>query len=576
MAERFNPVAFDLIVTGGGLTTIVAPLRETIVGNVERMLWILLGTVVFVLGVACANVANLFLTRAEVQRHEVAIRAALGASRAQIIRHHLAESLLLGLLGGVGGVSLAVVGIRWAVAWVPSAIPRLHEVGIHGPVLTFATAISVGAGLVFGLIPVLRRDGPVARLVSDGGRTATSGRKRHRARNTLVVAQVALALILLVGAALMVRTFWYLRAIEPGFDPSAALVFQVGLPEALFPDRVEAFQFQQRIIDTISTLPGVLAVGATRCLPLDNCDNRTPVYAEDIPVVAGETPPSVDVRGTTAGYFRALRIPIVEGRALQATDPLSKPAAAVISLNFAQRIWPGESPIGKRIHPDYPDEDPYTVVGVAGNTIAYGLTETPPEFMYVSFLGPYAYVAPPHALTFVVRTDVAPLALAPAVRSAVRNLDPNVPVANLRTMQAVVDQASAPTAFAMVLLVAAGVVGLALGTVGVYGVLSYVVSQRVGEIGVRMALGAEAGDVSRMILWQGGSVVAIGAAIGLVGAVGLTRLMSAVLYGVSPLDPLTYVAVAPALGVIVFIASYLPARRAASVNPIKALRANGL
>ena len=382
-----------------------------------------------------------------------------------------------------------------------------------------------------------------------------------------------LALVLLVGAGLMVRTFWHLRGVEPGFDSGSSLVFRVGLPEALYPDRIKAMQFQQRIMEAISALPGVAVVGATGCLPLDGCDGLTPVYADDIPVEAGVTPPSVDVRGAASGYFEALGVPLLEGRTFEPTDPQRQPVA-IVTQNLAERLWPGESAVGKRIHPDYPSEQAYTIVGVVGNVIAYGLAEPPPEILHVSYLGPYGYVAPPHAMTFVVRTEVAPLSVAPAVRAAVRELDPNVPLSGLRTMQQVLDQASAATAFAMILLVASGGVALLLGAVGVYGVLSYIVSQRTAEIGVRMALGAEAGDVSRMILRQGTVVVALGVGIGLAGALALTRLMTAVLFGVTPSDPLTYAGVGLGLGIVALAATYLPARRAASVDPIDALRSS--
>jgi len=571
LADRFNPVAFDLIVTGGHLESIVRPLREFVVGDVEQMLWVLLGTVAFVLAVACANVANLFLVRAEAQRRELAVRAALGAGRLQLLRHHLAESLVLGVLGGVGGVVLALIGVRWVVSWGPSTLPRLHEVGIHAPVLLFAAAISLATGLVFGMIPALRRARPTAGAMVDGGRGATVGRARHRLRNGLVIAQVSLALVLIVGAGLMVRTFRQLRHVEPGFDASSALVFQVGLPSALYPDPAEAFRFQQSIIERLSSLPGVSAVGATVCLPLDPCDGRTPVYSEDMPFEPGETPPSADVRGATEGYFRALGIPIVEGRGFEAADPQRAPVA-VVSANLAARLWPGESAVGKGIYPDVPEEQAYTVVGVAADHLAYGLAEPAPEFLYVSFLGSYSYVAPPQTLTFVVRSEVPPLSLAAAVRTAVRELDANVPIANLRAMQEVLDRASAPTAFAMILLVIAGLVALTLGGVGVYGVLSYLVAQRSGEIGVRMALGARAADVGRMVLWQGMAVAGIGLAVGLLGAVALSRIMTALLFGVDPLDPAVYAAGVLGLGVIALLASWLPARRAAGVDPMVALR----
>ena len=575
MSERFNPVAFDLIVTSGRLTAMVAPLKEIVVGDVERMLWILMGTVVFVLGVACANVANLFLVRAESQRRESAVRAALGAGWAQIVRHHLAESLVLGLSGGVLGVLLAMAGVGWLVRWGPDAIPRLHEVGIHPPILAFAATLSVGASLLFSLIPILRRgQGALAAGIRDGGRGATHSRARHRARNALVVAQISLALVLLIGAGLMVRTFQHLRSIEPGFDAGSSLVFRVGLPEALYPERERAMQFQQQLIERLTALPGVSNVGAIACLPLDGCDGLTPVYADGVPFESGAVPPAVDVRGTTAGYFRAMRIPLIEGRPIEPDDHLRQPAAAVVSRNLAERLWPGESAVGKRIHPDAPYEEPYTVVGMVGDVISYGLAQEPPEILYLSFLGPYPYSASPYGLTFVVRSDTPPLELGDSIRATLRELDANVPLSNMRPMQAVLDQAAAPTAFAMVLLVTAGVVALLLGAIGVYGVLSYIVSQRTQEIGVRMALGAGAADVGRMVMRQGAVWTGIGIAVGLAGALALTRLMGAVLVGVDPVDPLTYGSVAAALGGIALLASWLPARRAAKVSPIVALRAD--
>ena len=573
LADRFNPVAFDLLVTGGRLEPVVTPLREYVVGDVSQMLWILLGTVAFVLGIACANVANLFLVRAETHGRETAVRTALGAGRRRIVRHHLVESLMLAALGGLGGVFLAELGVRWVVAAGPRAIPRLHEIEVGGAALVLAASLSVGAGLLFGLIPTLKGRGAVlAELLADGGRGNTAGRARHRARSALVVTQISLAMVLLVGAGLMVRTFWHLRSVDPGMDTESALVFQVGLPEALYPDRDEALRFQQQILERMRALPGAVAAGATVCLPFDGCDGRTPVYPADMPVEAGVTPPSVDVRGATSGYFEAVGAPLIEGRTFEADDPFESPPAAVVSRNLAERAWPGESPIGKRIYPDYPEEEPYTVVGVVGDVRSYSLAEDAPEMLYVSFLGPYGYVAPPHTLTFVVKTEVPPLSLAPSVRTVVADLDPNVPISNLRTFEDVLERASAPTAFAMILLVGAGLSALALGAVGVYGVLSYSVGQRTSEIGVRIAMGAEAGQVGRMILRQGAVVLAIGLAAGLAGAVVLTRVMGAVLYGVSSFDPVTYVAVSVGLGVVALGAGYLPARRASSVDPITALR----
>jgi predicted permease len=573
LAERFNPVAFDLLVTGGGLSSVVVPLRDSVVGGVEQMLWIVLGTVGLVLAVACANVANLMLVRAEAGRREVAIRRALGAGRAHILGHHLAESIVLCVLGGCGGLLLAILAVRWVVAWGPRTIPRLHEVGIHPPVVLFAAAVAAVTAIAFSVVPLLRPRVGTAATIADGGRGATGSRRRVRARDALVISQISLALILLVGAALMVRTFSNLRAVERGFEADGALVFQVGLPQALYPDRTQAYRFQQRIIERMSELPGVAVVGAGACIPFDNCRRQTPVYAEYVSFDPNETPPSVDVRGATEGYFDALGIPLVEGRTLESSDPYRQPAAAVVSANLAARLWPGESAVGKRIYPDVPEEDPYTIVGVVADHLAYGLAEPAPEFLFVSYLGPYGYVASPHTLTFIVRTDVPPLELAPAVRETLRELDADVPIANLQTLQEVADQASAPTAFAMILLVTAGTMALVLGAIGVYGVLSYLVAQRTAEIGIRMALGARAGDVGRMVMGRGVGVAVVGLVVGLAGAMALSRLMTAVLFGVAPGDPLAYTVSAAVLGTVALLATWLPARRASRVDPIVALRA---
>lgn len=573
LADRFNPLAFELIVTGGRLTSRIIPLKESVVGDIRQTLWILMGTVLFVLGIAFANVANLFLVRVEAQRGEVAVRRALGAGRAHIVRHHLSETLLLSSLGALGGLVMASLALDWVIAWGQPVIPRLHNVALGLEEIGVTAIVTLLTGLLLGAIPLLRtpRQGATATL-SERSRANTVSRSRHRVRNSLVVVQLSLALILLVGSGLMVRTFMYLRGVEPGLDASSSLVFQIGLPPALYPDRDGAFRFQQQILERLRAVPGVVEAGATVCLPLDPCDGRTPVYAHDDPIEEGEVPPSVDVRGATSGLFSALGVPVVEGRAFNPSDPYRDPAAAIVTRNVAERLWPGERAIGKQIHADYPGEEPFTIVGVVSDIRAHGPTQPSTEILWVSFLGPYAYMAPTHTLTFVLKTAVPPLSLTSAVRGAVRELDSHVPIANMSTMESLADRANAPTVFAMILLVSASLVALILGTVGVYGVLSYVVSLRTNEIGLRMALGAEAGSVSRMVLRQAVRVIAAGILLGILGAITLTRWMGAVLYGVSPLDPGTFLSVAMGLTVTAILASYLPARRAAAVDPVEALR----
>ncbi len=572
LADRFNPVAFDLLVTGGGLTPLVRPLKETVVGSIEQTLWILMGTVVFVLAIAAANVANLFLVRAESQRREVTLRSALGAGRGAIVRHRLSEALVVGAVSGLLGVGVAWGALRWVVRRGPEQLPRLHEVGLEPSTIAVAIALALGCALAFGGLPLLRGTPGLRASLAQTRRGNTSSPRSLGLRNLLVAAQTALALVLLVGSGLMVRTYAALRDVDTGVDAASGLVFQVGLPWGLYAEDAAALQLQQRILERLRSVPGVTEVGAGVCVPLTDCRRETPIYPDGMPLVEGQTPPSVDVIGITSGFVEALGIEVLEGRGLEPGDPFREPPVALVSRRAAERMWPGRSAIGQRIHPDYPNETPFTVVGVVEDVRSHGLTAVPPETLYLSFLGTYGYTAPPQTLGYVVKTSVAPESLAPAIRTAVRELDPNVPLANMRTMRDVVHEAGAQTAFAMILLVGAGLVSLALGTVGIYGVLSYTVSRRTAEIGVRIAMGARAAEVSGMVVRQGTRVVLAGVAIGLVGAAFLTRVLDAVLYGVRPLDPATFGVVTLALIGVALLASYLPARRAALVDPVTALR----
>lgn len=575
LEERLPAAAWEMFIVDGLLAPVLMPLKERVVGDTDQMLWILLGTVGFVLLVACANVANLLLVRGETRRREIAVRSALGASKGRIARYHLTESMVLAVLGGALGLLLAFGGIRALLRYGPDSLPRIHEVGIGPAVIGFAAALTLLVGFTFGMIPVVRRQASnLVDCIKDGGTTATAGRERHGARNLLVVAQVSLALVLLIGAGLMVRSFWYLSRVEPGFDYDSSLIFRVSLPQALYPSWAEAMTFQQELLDRLAVLPGVRSVGATTCLNFDGCNARSSLYVEGVEMGPGDLPQAVDLRGASGGYFIAMGIPLVEGRLIDATDHLRDTGVAVLSQNVAERLFPGESAIGKRVYPDWPDtRPPYTVVGVVGDTRSYTLSEEPVEIAYFSFLGPYPGMTPTSSLTYVVNSEGDPLAFAGAVRREIAKLDPNVPAANLRTMEDLLARAEAPMAFTMFLLVVAGGGALTLGAIGVYGVLAYVVSQRTGEIGVRMALGAGARDISRMVLRQGIVVVGIGVVLGLAAAYALTRLMTALLYGITATDPLTYGGVVGGLVLVALLASYLPARRAASVDPAKALRA---
>ncbi len=563
------------VVEDAKLRARVVPLKEHLVADIRPTLWILLGTVGFVLLIACANVANLFLVRADSRHREVAVRRALGASRGQLLRHFLSESTLLVMVGGVLGLALAFAAVRLVVGLGPENLPRLHEVEINGIVLGFTAVISIVASLAFGAIPSLRRAPDMVASLKEGGRGTTTGRARFRARNVLVTSQIALALILLIGAGLMVRSYWHLRSVHPGFDTESVLTFDLGLAVSDYPDRESAVAFHQELLDRLEALPGVVSAGAVTCLPL--CGNwaGNPLEVEGSPRQPGVIPPVVATRRVSPGYPETMKIPLLAGRTIERADQDGRSGAALVNAELVKRYWPGEDPIGRRVYhsSDPTDSTWYTVVGVVGNVPVGKLTDDPNPAIYLPLLHSDGSRGPsPHSLSFVVRTSTPPLGLAAAVRSEIWSMNPNLPIAHLRTMERVVADAGIQMAFTMVLLVIAAAVALLLGAVGIYGVVSYVVSQRTSEIGVRIALGARGEDVSRMVLKQGGAAAAIGLTLGLAGSFALTRLMSALLYDVSPTDPATFAAVATLLLAVTLLATYLPARRAARIDPMEALR----
>ncbi len=565
------------IIENAQLRAVVTPLRESLVGNIQQTLWILLGAVGIVLVVACANVANLFLVRADARQREVAVRSALGASKSALVRFFLTESATLAGLGGLLGLLLAWVGIRTLTGMAPAGIPRLDGVGINAPVLAFTAAISVLSGLFFGSFPIARHAAPdIAAILKEGGRSTSSGRARHRIRHLLVVAQIALAVVLLVGSGLMVRSFQRLRAVDPGFDPSSVLTFRVSLPNAEYSDALSAVQFHQEITERIERLPGVLAVGSANGLPLTGVgDAKDPLLSEDHPVSPNELPPIVYVSAMSPGYFQAMRVPLLAGRTMEPSDARNRTGAVLVSAALAHHFWPNENALGKRVYPGLIDDPAwYTVVGIVGDVRANSLRGESPQVIYVPTIGTNDAASwSPYSMAYAVRTSVPPLSLAPAVRAAIWEVNPNLPIAQTNTMEQIVADSFAQTGFAMLLIATAAAVALLLGTVGIYAVIAYVVGQRTGEIGIRIALGAQSFEVSRMVLIQGGVVALMGVAIGIVGAFGLTRLLGALLFDVSATDPTTYVTVALLLLAVALLASYLPARRAASVDPVEALRA---
>jgi putative ABC transport system permease protein len=554
-------------------TVLVDPLRDNVVGSVERVLWVVLGSVACILLIACANVANLFLVRAEGRQREVAVRTALGATRGTVARLFLGESLTLGLLGGALGLALAWAGVRMLVALRPQGIPRLEEIAVGGRVLLFTLLLSVLAGLFCGAVAALRYGRPaLVPALKEGGRGGTGGRERHRARNLLVVAQVAIALVLLVISGLMVKSFWRLRSVDPGFDPSGILALQLDLPQAVYPNSTATLGFTRQLLDRVRALPGVVGAATADPLPLSGSDSTSAYAFEDFPLRPDEVPPLLGTRFVSPGYFQAMGIPVISGRVFDRLDASRR--EAVVSRSLAERFWKGKSAIGKRLTSGLgKDALWYTITGVVGDVHDRGLQEKPAESIYF----PMVRVDKkeewaPGSFFVVVKGRVDPASLVAPVRGVIHELDPNLPLSRVGPMREIVARSMARTSFTMLLLVIAAAVALLLGGVGIYGVISYVVGQRKREIGVRMALGAQRRDISRMVLREGLAVTLTGVAIGLAFALVVTRLLIALLYGVTPTDPGTFTAVPVLLAAVSLFASWMPARRAAAVDPQEAIR----
>jgi len=558
------------------LAAVVRPLRDDVVGEVEPTLWVLAGSVGIILLIACLNVANLFLVRAEGRQREVAVRSALGASAGTIVRLFLSESLVLSLTGGAVGLALAAAGVRVLVALRPEGIPRLEEIGMDGTVLAFTVALALLSGLLVGLFAAVRYSRPdLVPALKEGGR-GTVGRERLHARNLLVVLQIAFALILLVGAGLMVKSFWRLRQVSPGIDPRGVLSLRLDLPDAKYPSMEARSRFVVQLLEKVRALPGVQSAGTISPLPLGGSASKNGHQIEDHPLPPGSLPPILASRPVSPGYFETMRIPVLEGRVFDRLDPSQEGTEAVISASLARRFWPGKSPLGRRLSPGVagPDNTPlwYTIVGVVGDVRDESLERPPSEAVYYPLQKRGDGGSVPESFYLLVRSAAEPRALATPVRDAIWSLDPNLPLAEVRTMEEVVDRSMVQTTFTMLLLVIAAAVALLLGTVGIYGVVSYVVSQRTREIGVRMALGADRRDVSRLILRQGFVLAAAGIGLGLILAYLVTRLLEALLFEVSPTDPPIFASVPAFLAAIALLACWVPARRAASVQPLEAIR----
>lgn len=554
----------------------VTPLHRDVVGDASSVLWVLLGAVSLVLFIACANVANLFIVRSQARRREMALREALGASRSDLARYLYAESIVLALIGGAVGVGLAYGGIAGLLTFAPRSIPRFSEVTVDGTVLGFAVLVSLATGLAFGSLPLMGvRRVPTMLALREGGRGLAVGAGRVT-RKLLLIGQVAMAMVLLVAAGLMIRTFVELRSVDPGFDPTNAMAFNVSLPAARYRTHQQVHQFYTRLSANLGALPGATFVGGARSLPLEGDIGCFALYTQDNPVEDGGQVPCVPINATAPGYFEAMAIPIIAGRPMEARDNDERTGAVVLSKVLAEQLFPDEDPVGKQVKIGGNEGRYMHVVGVAGAVRRNGLEEPPPEVAYFPFVGQEGewYYEPVRSFAVVLRVSrVEALDLAPAIRAIVGELDSDVPVSNIRTLSQVFDRAMIQTSLAMVLMGIAAGVALLLGAIGIYGVFSYVVSQRTVEVGIRIALGAPVAQVVNMILKESMRVVAVGIFVGLAGALAFHWAFAAVVYGVGASDPSAFLGAGVVLATVAGFASYLPARRASRVDPMIALRA---
>jgi len=553
------------------------PFQRDLVGDIGKVLWVLMGTIAIVLAIACANVANLLLVRAEGRQQELAVRAALGASRGQLAKELLAESLLLALAGGALGLLLAEALVRLLVFLAPANLPRLDLIGIDVPVVGFTLAVSLLAGLLLSLIPIYKYAGRrVAGALRSGGRSASESRERHRARNGLVVVQVALALLLLVGSGLMIRSFQALRRVEPGFTkPEDVQTLRVSIPDKQVQEEEGAARMQQAIQEKIAAIPGVVSVGFATSLPLEPGGWHDPIFAADRTYTEGQLPALRLFQFLTPGARATLGTPLLAGRDFTWSDLYDRLPVAMVSENVARELWGSpQAALGKRVR-EASTSAWREVVGVVADVHYDGLDQKASSTVcFPVLMKQFEGDGMSRSLAYLVRTPRAGSeSLLKEIREAVWSVNPNLPLASVRTLESIYERSMARTSFTVVMLGLAGGMALLLGVVGIYGVISYTVSQRTREIGIRMALGARREELTRMFVRHGVLLATIGAAIGLVAALGLSRVMSSLLFGVGASDPLTFALVALVLVAAAGAASYLPARRAAAVDPALALRA---
>jgi predicted permease len=558
----------------GGLTFSIVPLLEQVVGNVRRSLWVLLGAVGFVLLIACANVANLMLSRAMARQQEIAVRTALGASRWHIVRQLLTESLLLSLSGGALGILICLFSMRWIHILGTKSIPRLHDVGIDGRVLLFTLLLSVSCGILFGLVPALR----VSRLdvnstLKDASRgsagTSAVWGRGNNVRRLLVVAELALSVVLLIGAGLLIRSFARLQDVSPGFNPRGVLTFDLTMTGRKYSDKPTILNTYHQLWERLEHSPGAIAAGGVTSLPLSEAFAWTPITVEGRTPLPGEKFLNADERIVGGHYFEAMEIPLRRGRFFNEQDDSTKPTAVIVDEYMADQLWPGQDPIGKRIHiVELPSKDPWqTVVGVVGRVKQDALDSDPRIAFYLA-----ETQFPTRAMTVAFRSRTDSAAMLLASKKELRNLDPDLPMYYVRTMEQRVNESLARRRFSMLLLGVFASVALVLATIGIYGVMAYLVNQGTRELGIRIALGASQRNILSLVVRQGMALAFSGVAIGLAAAFLFTRLMRSLLFGVEATDPITFAGISLLLAMIAILASYIPAQRAARIDPLTSLR----
>jgi predicted permease len=562
------------------ITPMLRPLKQEVIGNVGELLWVVMGTIGLVMLIACANVANLMLVRVEARQQELAVRAALGAGWTRIVRGLLVESAILGLMGGVIGIGLAYAGVRFLVTIGPANLPRLDEISIDVRTLGFTLVLSVVSGLLFGLIPALKYAGPrTSFALRSAGRTISASRERYRARNFLVVGQVAMALVLLVSAGLMIRTFEALRTVEPGFTDAQHLqLMRISIPDSLIQEPERVTRIQHGILDKLAATPGVKSAAFASEMPMEGFDSAwDEIFAEDKVYSADLIAPLRLYKYVSPGFLQTAGTRLVAGRETTWSEVYALRPVVMISENLAREMWGTPSAaIGKHLR-EFSSMPWHEVIGVVQDVHEKGVQERAPETVYWPSLMSNLYGPGPvgavRTVTFAIRSDRAGTeAFLNELRQAVWSVNSNLPVASVRTMLEVYGKSLARTSFTLVMLGIAGAMALTLGIIGIYGVISYTVSQRQHEIGIRLALGAQGGDVLQMVLRQGAKLALVGVAIGVCAAFGLTQLMRNLLFGVTAYDPVTFAVVAVLLVLVALLACYIPARRAMLVDPVVALR----